>query len=554
MTDLEIARKAKMQPITEIAKKAGLLPEEVELYGNYKAKISDQAFKRTAKNKDGKLILVTAITPTKAGEGKSTTTIGLGCALQLLKKNAFIVIREPSLGPVMGIKGGANGGGYAQVVPSEEINLHFTGDIHAVTTANNLISNIIDNSLHQGNPLNIDSKNITWKRCLDSNDRSLRDIIVGLGTGNGVVREDHFIITVASEIMAVLCLAKDFKDLRVRLGRIIVGYSYTKQAITVNDLKITGALLLLLKDAFKPNLVQTLENTPVLIHGGPFANIAHGCNSVKATKLALKLSDYVITEAGFAADLGAEKFLDIKCRLNDLKPACVVLVATIRALKMHGGAEYDKLNEAGIEYLKVGMDNLAHHLETIEKYGLPKVVCLNRFYSDTEEEIQFVTNWAKEKNINLSLSEVFAKGGKGGIDLAEKVLKAIETEKNDFKLIYDDSMLIKEKFKRIAKNVYGADDIVFSTDASREINRLQKSEFKEFPICMAKTPLSISDNPKLLNRPKGFKITINSVRVSAGAGFIIGFAGAIMTMPGLPKVPQAEKIDIDDDFLVTGLM
>ena len=547
LSDLEIAQQAKILKITEIAKKVGLTEDDLELYGNYKAKI--HLDKLNSSKKDAKLILVTAINPTPAGEGKSTTTIGLADAMNKIGKNTVVALREPSFGPVMGVKGGAAGGGYAQVIPMEDINLHFTGDLHAITTANNAIAAMLDNHIQQGNELGIDPTRIILHRCLDMNDRALRNVIIGLGgPTNGVPREDHFDITVASEVMAILCLASSLEDFKERIGRMVVAYTYDKKPVTVDDLKATGAITLIMKDALMPNLVQTLEHTPTLIHGGPFANIAHGCNSVIATKTALKMADYVITEAGFGADLGAEKFLDIKCRMADLHPSCVVIVATIRALKMHGGVDKKDLAIENIDALLKGITNLEKHIENIGKYNLPYVVAINRFGTDTENEVKALENWAKENNHPVALSEVFAKGSNGGIELAEKVVKEIEI--NDgaekFKPIYDAALPIKDKVAAICKEIYGADGVEFTTLAKNQMAALKRNGWDNLPICIAKTQYSLSDNPKLLARPSGFTITIRELKPSIGAGFIVALSGDIMTMPGLPKEPAANKMDVID--------
>ena len=547
LSDLEIAQQAKILKITEIAKKVGLTEDDLELYGNYKAKI--HLDKLNSSKKDAKLILVTAINPTPAGEGKSTTTIGLADAMNKIGKNTVVALREPSFGPVMGVKGGAAGGGYAQVIPMEDINLHFTGDLHAITTANNAIAAMLDNHIQQGNELGIDPTRIILHRCLDMNDRALRNVIIGLGgPTNGVPREDHFDITVASEVMAILCLASSLEDFKERIGRMVVAYTYDKKPVTVDDLKATGAITLIMKDALMPNLVQTLEHTPTLIHGGPFANIAHGCNSVIATKTALKMADYVITEAGFGADLGAEKFLDIKCRMADLHPSCVVIVATIRALKMHGGVDKKDLAIENIDALLKGITNLEKHIENIGKYNLPYVVAINRFGTDTENEVKALENWAKENNHPVALSEVFAKGSDGGIELAEKVVKEIEI--NDgaekFKPIYDAALPIKDKVAAICKEIYGAEGVEFTTLAKNQMAALKRNGWDNLPICIAKTQYSLSDNPKLLARPSGFTITIRELKPSIGAGFIVALSGDIMTMPGLPKEPAANKMDVID--------
>ena len=547
LSDLEIAQLAEIKKIKDIAAKVNLKEEDLELYGNYKAKINIDNIDKN--KKDGKLILVTAINPTPAGEGKSTTTIGLADALNRLNKNTIVALREPSFGPVMGVKGGAAGGGYAQVIPMEDINLHFTGDLHAITTANNAIASMIDNHIHQGNALGINPTRIIWHRCLDMNDRALRNVVVGLGGPvNGTPREDHFDITVASEVMAVLCLATSMEDFKKRIGRMVVAYTYDKKPVTVDDLQATGAVALIMKDALKPNLVQTLEHTPALIHGGPFANIAHGCNSVIATKTALKMADYVITEAGFGADLGAEKFLDIKCRMADLHPSAVVIVATIRALKMHGGVAKKDLNTENVEALLSGIKNLEKHIENIKKYNLPYVVAINRFGSDTEKEIEALANWSKENNHPVALSEVFAKGGEGGIELANKLLEEIELHdgKDTFKPIYDETKSIEEKISTIVKEIYGADGVEFTTTAKNQIKTLNENGWDKLPICMAKTQYSLSDNPLLLGRPSNFTVTIRELKPSIGAGFIVALSGDIMTMPGLPKVPAANNMDVVD--------
>ena len=552
LPDIDIARNTKLQKITDIAKKIGLDEDDIELYGKYKAKISQEAIEKLQSNKDGKLILVTAINPTPAGEGKTTTSIGLAQAFQKLNKKVVVALREPSLGPCFGVKGGAAGGGYSQVAPMDEINLHFTGDFHAITTANNLISAMIDNHIYHGNELNI--KNVVWKRVLDLNDRALRNVIVGVGDSAGEIREDGFMITVASEIMAVFCLAENLKDLKEKIGKIVVAYDVNGKAITVDDIKATGSVCALLKDAIKPNLVQTLESVPTIIHGGPFANIAHGCNSVIATKTALKMADYVITEAGFGADLGAEKFLDIKCRKANLKPDCVVIVATCRSLKYNGGVSLkDDLRAENLEALKIGIENLNRHIENIKKYNLPVVVALNKFDFDTENEINFIRENCERLGAKFELSEVFAKGGEGGIDLANTVLKSIEEDKNDFKYLYDEALPIKDKIKVIATEIYRAGKVAYSPKATKEIKKLTELGFDKMPICIAKTQYSFSDNPKLLGAPTDFTFTINDVRVSAGAGFIVCLAGDIMTMPGLAKEPAAIHIDVDDNGNINGL-
>ncbi len=554
-TDIEIAQSANMKPICEIAKDLGISADELELYGKYKAKLSDELCDRLDGEKDGKLILVTAINPTPAGEGKTTTSVGLGQAMKKIGKSAVIALREPSMGPVMGIKGGAAGGGYAQVVPMEDINLHFTGDMHAITAANNLLSAAIDNHIHQGNELDIDARTITWKRCLDMNDRALRQVVVGLGGKvNGYPREDGFMITVASEIMAILCLAKDMDDLKRRIAAIVIGYNTDGEPITAGDLKIAGAMGLLLRDAIKPNLVQTLENTPCLMHGGPFANIAHGCNSIRATKLGLKLADYCITEAGFGSDLGAEKFFDIKCRIGGLKPSCVVLVATVRALKYNGGVPKAELAKENTDALKDGIVNLGKHIENMQKYGLPVIVAINRFMTDTDEELKIIEQYCCDMGVDFSMCEVFAKGGDGGVELAEKVVEVSERGgEMNFAPIYDEKASIDEKINTIAKEIYGADGVVYTPKAKKAIARLEKQGFDKLPICMAKTQYSLSDDPSLLGRPSGFEITVREVRVSAGAEFVVALTGDVMTMPGLPKVPAANNMDIDKDGKIVGL-
>jgi len=553
LTDVEIAQAAKVEKIIDVAKKLDLTEDDLELYGKFKAKIAKEVWKKIEKNPDGKLILVTAITPTPAGEGKTTTSIGLADAFQKLGKKICLALREPSLGPCFGIKGGAAGGGYAQVVPMEDINLHFTGDFHALTTANNLLAAVLDNHIHHGNELKIDVRRVVWKRALDLNDRALRNVIVGLGgKNNGVPRESGFDITVASEMMAILCLAKDFADLKIRLGKIIVAYNFDNQPITANDLNVTGSLALLLKDAIKPNLVQTLEGTPALIHGGPFANIAHGCNSVAATKHALKLADIVVTEAGFGADLGAEKFLDIKCRLNNLQPDAVVIVATVRALKMHGGVAKNNLSAENVEALKLGLANLEKHIENIQGFGLPPVVALNYFPTDTDAEIEVVKKLCAEKNVKFALSKVFAEGGEGGIELA-KAVESVFDAKKDFKLTYTDELSIKEKISAVAKKIYGADGVNYLPAAEKQIAEIENLGFKNLPICIAKTQYSLSDDATKLGRPKNFEVTVREVKISAGAGFVVVLLGNILTMPGLPKKPAAEKIDITDEGFITGL-
>lgn len=552
-SDVEIAQEARMSPIVNIAAKLDIPEEELELYGKYKAKVALTTWDRVKNKPNGKLVLVTAINPTPAGEGKTTTTVGLGDALQRLNKKAVIALREPSLGPCFGIKGGAAGGGYAQVVPMEDINLHFTGDIHAITTAHNLLAAIIDNHIHQGNDLNIDPRRITWRRVVDLNDRALRNIICGLGgKANGVPRETGFDITVASELMAILCLASDLEDMKVRIGRIIIGYTYAGSPVTVNDLKVTGALTLLFKDAIKPNLVQTLEQTPAFVHGGPFANIAHGCNSIMATKFALKLADVVVTEAGFGADLGAEKFLDIKCRFAGIKPDAVVIVATVRALKMHGGVPKNELLAENMAALEKGMDNLTKHIENMQKFGLPAVVAINAFPTDTEQELKFVEEKCRAMGAEVSLSEVWAKGGAGGLDLAEKVLAATE-KRGDFRFLYDAQAPLKEKISAIAREIYGAEQVSYTPAADKTIQELTRLGYDRTPVCMAKTQYSLSDDMTKLGRPQGFTVTVREIRVAAGAGFIVAITGQIMTMPGLPKRPAAEKMDIDNSGKIIGL-
>lgn len=554
LTDIEIAKQADIKPISDIAEKLGISADELEFYGKYKAKLPLSLLKKYENKEDGKLILVTAINPTPAGEGKTTVTVGLGEAMNRIGKKAVIALREPSMGPVFGIKGGAAGGGYAQVIPMEDINLHFTGDMHAITAANNLLCAIIDNHIQQGNELRIDPRRILFKRCLDMNDRALRNVVIGLGGKvNGVPREDGFMITVASEIMAILCLSSGIKDLKERLGSILTAYTYDGTPVYARDLNAVGSMAALLKDAIKPNLVQTLENTPALMHGGPFANIAHGCNSVTATRLALKLGDYCITEAGFGADLGAEKFLDIKCRCAGLKPSCVVIVATIRALKYNGGVPKTELSKENIVALKNGIVNLETHIENMRKYGLPVVVAINRFATDTEAEIETIEAFCKEKDVPVSLTEVFAHGGEGGKELAEKVVKTIETKETHFKPIYDEKLSIKEKLNVLAKEIYRAGDVVFTSNAEKAISEIEKLGKDKLPICVAKTQYSLSDDPQKLGSPKGFTLTVRDVRLSAGAGFIVALTGDIMTMPGLPKQPAAYKIDVDDDGNVSGL-
>ncbi len=553
-TDIEIAQEAQMLPIREVAASLGIGEDDLELYGKYKAKLTDELMTRAGSNPDGKLILVTAINPTPAGEGKTTTSVGLGQAFGKLGKKAVIALREPSLGPCFGIKGGAAGGGYAQVVPMEDLNLHFTGDFHAITSANNLLAALLDNHIQQGNELGIDPRQVVWKRCLDMNDRVLRNIVVGLGSKmDGMVREDHFVITVASEIMAVLCLADDMHDLKKRLGRIIVAYSFEGKPVTADDLQATGAMAALLKDALKPNLIQTLEHTPAIVHGGPFANIAHGCNSVRATKTALKLADYVITEAGFGADLGAEKFFDIKCRKAGLKPDAVVLVATVRALKYNGGVAKTDLGAENLEALQKGIVNLEKHIENLQKYGVPVVVTLNSFVTDTKAETDFVENFCLERGCEFALSEVWEKGGEGGIALAEKVLWTLENKESRFAPLYADSLSLEEKIETIAGEIYGADGVTYSPAAKKELKRIADMGMSDFPICMAKTQYSLSDDQTKLGRPQDFCVNVREVYVSAGAGFVVAVTGAIMTMPGLSKSPAAYGIDVDDAGTITGL-
>lgn len=553
-SDIEIAQEAELVHIKEVAEKLGINEDELEFYGKYKAKISDELWESVKDREDGKLVLVTAINPTPAGEGKTTTSIGLGEAMALLGKKAVLALREPSLGPCFGIKGGAAGGGYAQVVPMEDLNLHFTGDFHAITSANNLLAALLDNHIQQGNQLGIDPRQVVWKRCMDMNDRALRNIVIGLGSKmDGMVREDHFIITVASEIMAVLCLADNMEDLKRRLGRIIVAYSFDGTPITADDLHATGSMAALLKDAIKPNLIQTLEHNPAIVHGGPFANIAHGCNSVRATKTALKLGDIAITEAGFGADLGAEKFFDIKCRKAGLKPDAVVLVATIRALKYNGGVPKADLAKEDLESLKKGIVNLEKHIENLQKFGVPVVVTLNSFVTDTKEEIAFVENFCKERNCEFALSEVWEKGGEGGIELAKKVLDTLEHKEAHFHPLYEDEMSLMDKIKTIATEIYGADDVTYSKAALKELKHIEEMGMGNFPVCMAKTQYSLSDDASKLGRPTGFTVNVREVYVSAGAGFVVAITGSIMTMPGLPKVPAANNIDVTNDGVITGL-
>ncbi|MBU3804467.1 MAG: formate--tetrahydrofolate ligase [Candidatus Cellulosilyticum pullistercoris] len=553
-TDIQIAQEATMLPITEVAKKAGIMPDDLELYGKYKAKLSYELIDKVKDQSKGKLVLVTATNPTPAGEGKTTVTVGLGQALCKLGENAIIALREPSLGPCMGIKGGAAGGGYAQVVPMEDINLHFTGDIHAIGAANNLLAAMLDNHIHQGNALNIDVRTVTWKRCVDMNDRALRDIVIGLGGSlNGMPRQDGFMITVASEIMAILCLATDLEDLKHKISQIIVAYNHKGEPVTAGDLNAQGAMATLLKDAIKPNLVQTLENTPVIMHGGPFANIAHGCNSIVATDLALKLGDIVITEAGFGADLGAEKFFDIKCRKANLKPDAVVLVTTIRALKYNGGVAKADLQSENLEALAQGSCNLEKHIENIQAFGVPVIVTLNTFLSDTDAEIAFVKKVCEEKGCRFALANVWAEGGEGGIELAQEVLSVLNHEISHFKPLYEDTLSTEDKIKKIATTIYGAKEVVFEPKALKELNRIKELGLSHLPVCMAKNQYSFSDDAKLLGRPEGFTTTIKEIRISAGAGFIVVLTGNVMTMPGLPKIPAAEAIDINSNGIVTGL-
>ena len=553
-TDIQIAQEAEMKHIKEVAVQAGISEDELEFYGKYKAKLSDELWNRIKDNEDGKLVLVTAINPTPAGEGKTTTSVGLGQAFAKLGKKAMIALREPSLGPCFGIKGGAAGGGYAQVVPMEDLNLHFTGDFHAITSANNLLAAMLDNHIQQGNTLGIDPRQVVWKRCVDMNDRVLRNIVVGLGRKtDGMVREDHFVITEASEIMAILCLADDLADLKRRLGRIIVAYNFKGEPVTADDLQATGAMAALLKDAIKPNLIQTLEHTPALVHGGPFANIAHGCNSVRATKMALKLSDITVTEAGFGADLGAEKFFDIKCRMAGLKPDAVVLVATVRALKYNGGVAKADLAEENLDALAKGIVNLEKHIENIQKYGVPVIVTLNSFVTDTDAENAFIEKFCRERGCEFALSEVWEKGGEGGVDLAQKVLETLETKESDFHTLYNDELSLKDKIRTIAQEIYGAHDVVYEPAAEKQLAKIESMGFGSFPICMAKNQYSLSDDATKLGRPENFDIHIREVYVSAGAGFVVALTGAVMTMPGLPKVPAANGIDVTDDGKITGL-
>lgn len=553
-TDIQIAQEAQMLPIREVAERAGIAEEDLEFYGKYKAKLSEEFWDRIKDNPDGKLVLVTAINPTPAGEGKTTTSVGLGQAMQKLNQKAVIALREPSLGPCFGIKGGAAGGGYAQVVPMEDLNLHFTGDFHAITSANNLLAAMLDNHIQQGNALQIDPRQVVWKRCVDMNDRVLRNIVVGLGNKmDGMVREDHFVITVASEIMAILCLADDLADLKQRLGKIIVAYNFAGEPVTADDLQATGAMTALLKDAIKPNLIQTLEHTPALVHGGPFANIAHGCNSVRATKMALKMSDITITEAGFGADLGAEKFMDIKCRKAGLKPDAVVLVATVRALKYNGGVAKADLAEENLDALKKGIVNLEKHIENLQKFGVPVIVTLNSFVTDTDAENAFIRKFCEERGCEFALSEVWEHGGEGGIELAKKVLETLQTKESHFHTLYEDSLSLEEKIETIAKEIYGARGVVYEPAAKKQLARIEELGFGSIPICMAKNQYSLSDDAKKLGRPENFDIHIREVYVSAGAGFVVALTGAVMTMPGLPKVPAANQIDVDENGKITGL-
>lgn len=553
-TDIEIAQEAEMMPIKNVAEQLGITEDDIELYGKYKAKISNEYYEKIKDNEDGKLILVTAINPTPAGEGKTTVTVGLGEAFGQLNKKAVIALREPSLGPCFGIKGGAAGGGYAQVVPMEDMNLHFTGDFHAITSANNLLAAMLDNSIQQGNVLNIDPNQVVWKRCVDMNDRVLRNVVVGLGRKvDGTVREDHFVITVASEIMAILCLADDLADLKERLGKIIVAYTYDGKPVTAKDIQAVGSMAALLKDAIKPNVIQTLEHTIALVHGGPFANIAHGCNSVRATKTALKMADIVVTEAGFGADLGAEKFMDIKCRQAGLKPDCVVLVATVRALKYNGGVPKSELSEENLDALAKGIVNLEKHIENLQKFGVPVVVTLNSFITDTEAEYEYIKKFCEDRGCEFALAQVWEKGGKGGIDLANKVLETLENKESKFKPLYDTKLPIKEKIETVAKEIYGADGVNYSPEAQKAIAKIEDMGYGNLPVCMAKTQYSLSDDKDKLGRPEGFEISIRDVYISAGAGFVVVLTGNVMTMPGLPKHPAAYDIDVTDDGKITGL-
>ena len=553
-TDIQIAQEAEMSHIRDVAASIGIKEDDLELYGKYKAKLSDDLYDKIKDNPDGKLVLVTAINPTPAGEGKTTTTVGLGEAFAKMNKKAIIALREPSLGPCFGIKGGAAGGGYAQVVPMEDLNLHFTGDFHAITSANNLLAALLDNHIQQGNALGIDPRQVVWKRCVDMNDRNLRNIVVGLGNKtDGMVREDHFVITVASEIMAILCLAEDIKDLKARLGRIIVAYNFQGDPVTADDLQATGAMTALLKDAIKPNLIQTLEHTPALVHGGPFANIAHGCNSVRATRMALKLADITITEAGFGADLGAEKFMDIKCRMSGLKPDAVVLVATVRALKYNGGVPKDQLSDENLEALAKGIVNLEKHIENIQKYDVPVVVTLNSFVTDTDAENEYIRRFCEERGCEFALSEVWEKGGEGGIALAEKVIETLENKESHFHPLYEDGLSLQEKIETISKEIYGARGVIFEPKAAKQLAKIEAMGFGNMPVCMAKNQYSLSDDAKKLGRPTDFDIHIREAYVSAGAGFVVALTGAVMTMPGLPKVPAANNIDVTEDGQITGL-
>ncbi len=553
-TDIQIAQEAVMEPITEVAARLGIEADDLELYGKYKAKISEAYLERIKDAPNGKLILVTAINPTPAGEGKTTTSVGLGQALGKMGKRALIALREPSLGPCFGVKGGAAGGGYAQAVPMEDLNLHFTGDFHAITSANNLLAAMLDNHIQQGNALGIDTRQVVWKRCLDMNDRVLRNVVVGLGSKmDGTVREDHFVITVASEIMAVLCLSEDMEDMKKRLGRMVVAYNYEGKPVTAGDLQAVGAMAALLRDAMKPNLIQTLEHTPVLVHGGPFANIAHGCNSIRATKAALKMADYVVTEAGFGADLGAEKFFDIKCRIGGLKADAAVLVATVRALKYNGGMAKQDLGNENLEALEKGIANLEKHIENLQKYGVPVVVTLNSFLTDTEKEIGFVRDFCEKRGCEFAISQVWEKGGEGGIALAEKVLETLEEKKSEFHVLYEDTFSLKEKIETVAKEIYGADGVSYAASAQKQMKQLESLGFGNLPICMAKTQYSLSDDPELLGRPEGFTVNVREMYVSAGAGFVVVLTGAVMTMPGLPKEPAAVRIDVDSNGAIVGL-
>ncbi len=554
LTDIQIAQQATMEPISKIAKNMGLQEDDLELYGKYKAKVSDEYLSSIQNNKDGKLILVTAINPTPAGEGKTTISVGLGQALGKLDKKAMIALREPSLGPCFGVKGGAAGGGYSQVVPMEDLNLHFTGDFHAITSANNLLAALVDNHIQQGNEQGIDTRQVVWKRCLDMNDRVLRNVVVGMGSKmDGYVREDHFVITVASEIMAVLCLALDMNDLKERLGKMIVAYRTDGSPVTAKDVNAVGAMAALLKDAIKPNLIQTLEHTPALVHGGPFANIAHGCNSVKATKTALKMADYVVTEAGFGADLGAEKFFDIKCRKSGLAPDVVVLVATVRALKYNGGVPKTQLNDENMDALAAGIKNLEKHIENLQQYGVPVVVTLNAFITDTDDEIAYIEKFCKDRDCNFALARVWEKGGEGGIELANAVLETIDGKKSDFKYLYPDTDSLSQKIETIATKIYGAKSVNYTPSAAKQLAKLEELGFGDLPICMAKTQYSLSDNPDLLGRPTGFELNVREAYVAAGAGFVVVLTGSVMTMPGLPKKPAAYGIDVDDNGVISGL-